>query len=180
MSRDSTASIREARADDIERIARLHAESWRVAYRGMYSDAYLDGDVFADRLQVWQERLGSPKPNQYVIVAEDGGNIAGFACAYGDDDPKWGTLLDNLHVHPEGKRRGVGTQLIAAAAHWSAREYPASGFYLWVLEGNAPARRFYERHGAQNVEMQESTPAGGGTIRGLRYAWPSLAPLLST
>ena len=171
--------IREAQTDDIKRIAKLHAESWRVAYRGMYRDEYLDGEVFEDRLHVWQERLTSPAPNQFAIVVEEGKNIAGFACAFGDDDPQRGTLLDNIHVKPEGKRRGGGTRLIAEVARWAFREYPASGLYLWVLEGNLPARRFYERWGAQNADLQEFMPPGGGSVRSLRYVWPTLAPLLS-
>ena len=50
---------------------------------------------------------------------------------------------------------------------------PASGFYLWVLEVNTPARRFYERLGARNAESATSEPPGGGTIVGLRYVWPT-------
>ena len=42
---------------DFPQVATLHAESWRRHYRGAYSDAYLDGDVVADRLEVWGERM---------------------------------------------------------------------------------------------------------------------------
>jgi GNAT superfamily N-acetyltransferase len=171
--------IREAHAGDIGAIARLHAESWRTAYRGQYGDAYLDGPVFDDRLAVWQERLTSPASNQHTIVADDGGALAGFACAFGGEDARWGTLLDNIHVDPARKRTGIGTDLIVEAARWAAREYPEDGFYLWVLEANAPARRFYERLGARNAEQADSEAPGGGTISGLRYAWPNAAALLA-
>lgn len=177
-------NLRPARASDVERIARLHAESWRVAYRGMYRDEYLDGDVFEDRLKLWRQRLAAPAPNQHTIVADGGDALAGFACAFGDDDPRWGTLLDNLHVRPDGKRLGVGTRLIAEVARWSLREYPACGLYLWVLEPNAPARRFYERWGARNEESQAAHPPGGGipgtgTLMGMRYVWEDPKPLSS-
>lgn len=172
-------NLREADTEDIDAVARLHAESWRTAYRGYYRDAFLDGPVYDDRLSVWRDRLTSPVRNQHAIVAEDGGAIAGFACAFGDDDPKWGTLLDNIHVDPERKRGGIGTRLIREIARWADHEYPGSGFYLWVLEGNAPARRFYERLGAQNAQQAASEPPGGGTVNGLRYVWPSPAALLT-
>lgn len=74
-----TLTYRAATPDDTERIARLHAESWRRTYRGLYRDAYLDGDVFADRLAVWRARLGSPSPRQLVILAEDRGILAAFS-----------------------------------------------------------------------------------------------------
>lgn len=38
--------FRPARATDSEAIAVLHADSWRRHYRGAYSDAFLDGDVY--------------------------------------------------------------------------------------------------------------------------------------
>ena len=53
--------FRTANHDDIDAIATLHAESWRTAYRGMFRDEFLDSNVFADRLEVWQQRLSAPK-----------------------------------------------------------------------------------------------------------------------
>jgi len=49
--------IRLSQAADARDIAKLHADSWRRHYRGAYSDRYLDGDLDADRLAVWTERL---------------------------------------------------------------------------------------------------------------------------
>ncbi|MDQ3147017.1 MAG: hypothetical protein M3R01_08840 [Actinomycetota bacterium] len=42
----------------------------RRHYRGAYSDAYLDGDVLADRLAVWTGRLTQPVPSHCTIVAD--------------------------------------------------------------------------------------------------------------
>jgi GNAT superfamily N-acetyltransferase len=171
--------IRAAELKDAEAIALLHAESWRVAYRGIYRDEYLDGDVFRDRKDVWQERLTSPAKGQFTIVAEEDDNIVGFACAIGEEDSRWGTLLDNLHVDPQRKRGGIGTQLVGEVAMWARREHPDSGLYLWVLEANPSARRFYERLGGRNAEQTTSEPAGGGIVSSLRYAWPDLAALVA-
>jgi GNAT superfamily N-acetyltransferase len=170
-------NLRAATPGDIEAIARLHAVSWRVAYRGMFSDAYLDGDVLADRLATWTERLAHPAANQFVVVAEHAGDLTGFACAYADDDPDWGTLLDNIHVRPGIKRRGAGTRLLAEVARWAHRLHPASGLYLWVLADNVPAQRFYERWGARNAETQQFEPPGGGSVTSHRYVWSDLAAI---
>ena len=51
--------FREATRADAMAVARLHAESWRVHYRGAYRDAYLDGDVVEDRIRV-EGRPGPP------------------------------------------------------------------------------------------------------------------------
>src|SRR5574341_1983233 len=147
----SSVNLRVARERDIEAIARLHPESWRVAYRGMYRDDYLDGPVFDDRLRVWRGRLTAPTSGQLTIVAERADAIAGFACAFADEDPHWGTLLDNIHVSPHFKRSGIGRMLLRRVALWARQERPAAGLYRWVSEANAPARRVYQRVGSRNA-----------------------------
>lgn len=139
---------REARYEDAMAIATLHADSWRVAYRGAYRDEFLDGEVVQDRIDVWENRLSAPPPNQFVVIAEEEGRIVGFVCAYGGEDARWGTLLDNLHVRRERHRHGTGTGLVSRVATWCRANYPDCGLYLWVLEQNDRARRFYERLGA--------------------------------
>src|SRR5439155_6398460 len=86
--------FRVAGFSDAESIATLHADSWRRHYRGAYSDAFLDGDVTADRLAVWADRLRTPDLGCRTIVADDGGGLVGFAHTVFDDDPSWGALLD--------------------------------------------------------------------------------------
>jgi GNAT superfamily N-acetyltransferase len=163
--------IRIATRADAGAIAELHALSWRTAYRGSLSDAYLAGDIVADRLNVWTQRLEAPSANQYVAVLVEAEQLLGFACAQGGYDPQRGTLLENIHVRPELKRQGIGKRLIADVAAWCATERSGEGLYLWVLEANKPARRFYERLGAVNVGSDIWTPPGGGTVSRCRYAW---------
>lgn len=83
---------RAATPSDIEAIAGLHADSWRRNYRGAFSDSYLDGDVYTDRLAVWRDRLTLPDPNNYTVVADLDGVVVGFAHTIFDDDPTWGAL----------------------------------------------------------------------------------------
>ena len=169
--------FREAEYADRVAIATLHAESWRANYRGAYRDEFLDGDVVEDRLAVWEQRLMEPPPNQFVALAEDEGQLVGFACAYGRDDERWGTLLDNIHVRPECQRRGTGTLLVLEVAAWCLTRYPDCGLYVWVLAQNGQARRFYERLGATDRGSEVSVPRGGGRITGQRYAWTTLGDI---
>jgi GNAT superfamily N-acetyltransferase len=164
-------NLRIATLADADAVARLHADSWRRTYRGSLSDEYLDGDVVADRLAVWHERLGSPASNQHVIVAEENGVLQAFICVYGDRDDRWGSLVDNLHVRFDAHGRGIGRELMRAAAAWSLASYPGSGLYLWVLQANQNGQRFYERLGGSNQGGEEHEGADGGTTYALRYAW---------
>jgi GNAT superfamily N-acetyltransferase len=174
---------RPAGADDVEAIAALHADSWRRNYRGAFSDAFLDGDVVADRLAVWTDRLRpSPAPSARTIVAVSGGGpgrVVGLTHVVLHDDARWGALLDNLHVAHELRGHGVGTRLMAESARAVLDATPGDGLYLWVLEGNASARAFYEARGGVFAGREQEVPPGGGTVIGLRYTWPDPSVLLA-
>jgi GNAT superfamily N-acetyltransferase len=176
--------FRLARPADAEAVARLHAESWRRHYRGAYADAFLDGDVLADRLATWRERLHEPSPCRRTILAVDN-SLIGFANTYLDDDPRWGSLLDNLHVAATHQRRGIGSRLLALTAAAIAERGPEPDLrlYVWVLAQNTDARSFYEAHGAVPAGRAPVTPPGGvpGRLRGsplkLRCAWRDITAL---
>jgi len=172
-------TFRFADAADAPAVAELHAQSWRRHYRGTYSDAFLDGDVSADRLAVWTERLREPDPDRCTILAEDDG-LVGFANTYFDHDATWGALLDNLHVAAGQQRRGIGRQLMARTMGALAERPEPTGLYLWVLEQNTSGQAFYEALGGRRVERCPVTPPGGiparltGAPVKLRYAWTDL------
>ena len=163
---------RPANRSDASAIASLHARSWRENYRGAFHDAFLDGDLPGERLRVWRDRLEHPAGNQFVQLAVDGTNLVGFVCAYGAHDPEWGSFIDNLHVSDASKRNGVGSSLMRQAGAWLVSSYPDLGVYLLVLEVNAPARRFYERLGAENAGTSTVETHGGALVRSCRYTWP--------
>jgi GNAT superfamily N-acetyltransferase len=171
-------SFRAAIAADAGGIAALHADSWRRNYRGAYADAFLDGDVLADRHQVWTRRLTGQRRDCVTIVAVADGGIAGFVHVVLDEDERWGSLLDNLHVSRDRQRRGVGSGLMARAARAVVDRGATCSMYLWVLEQNAAAQAFYAAHGGRCVERADVEPPGGapGRLNGrpakLRYVWP--------
>jgi len=168
--------FREATHDDIQFVAELHTASWRENFRGAFSDEYLNGPVVDDRLRTWTERLTEPTPDQYVVIAEDDAGLAlGFACAFGAEDERWGTFLDNLHVRRDRFALGIGKQLMSAVAEWSIRDYPECGMHLLVLESNGRARLFYERLGAFDAEDSLTFDSPGGPVRSRRYAWTAEA-----
>lgn len=162
---------RQAKSNEAEAIATLHAKSWQVAYKGILSDDFLENEVVENRLKIWTERFAHPAENEFICVAVEDEELKGFVCVYGNDDAKWGALIDNLHVLPELKGQGIGKRLMYEAAKWVSDNYPTPHFYLWVYEDNHQARRFYEKMGGENVESALYENPGGGISNTLRYAW---------
>jgi GNAT superfamily N-acetyltransferase len=85
--------------------------------------------------------------NGQVIVAEIGGEIAGFAAVVGGE-------LDGLFVEPDLWGGGIGRALVNAAAHEARKR----GLTLKVI-ANPRARRFYE-HCGFSVEGEVQTRFG--------------------
>jgi len=171
-------TYRGAYSDEAETTARLHTISWQKHYRGILRDAYLDQNVAADRLQVWQERFRNPGDAQYILVAVDNKEVCGFACTYAEDDTHYGALLDNLHVLPHQQGQGIGRRLIQLSAQWVHQRDATSGLYLWVFEENTEARAFYERVGGTVAEKAMVENPGGGRAPVLRIIWPDLSAIL--
>lgn len=177
-------TFRSARASDTPAVAALHADSWRRHYRGSYADSFLDGDVLSDRLVVWGERLHQPRSGASTVIAEVDGRLVGFVHTVVDADPRWGALLDNLHVDFGHHRMGVGTRLLGHSAKFVVTHRPQGPLFLWVLKRNDEAQRFYQALGGHCVESARVPEVGGipgrlnGAPVGLRYAWADASVLV--
>lgn len=132
---------------------------------------------------MWSGRLCAGEGPGETILAEDDGSPVGFIHVVFDEDPRWGSLIDNLHVASRLQRRGLGGTLMARAATDVIERSPSSGLYLWVLEQNTSARAFYEARGGRPVGREVVRAPGGvrgrlaGAPRKLRYVWSDLAVL---
>ena len=158
MHAEEAISIRLSQASDAAAIARIHTDSWRRHYRGMYADRYLDGDLYAERLSVWTERMTQHAPDHFTLLAEHGSPV-GFAHVALGADPVWGAMVENLHVTYSLQRSGVGSLLLERVANVIWERQPRSGIFLWVLEQNEAAIAFYESAGTLR-DREPSSPPG--------------------
>jgi ribosomal protein S18 acetylase RimI-like enzyme len=185
MAASDAVCYRLADAGDAPAIAALHADSWRRHYRGAYADSYLDGDVVADRLDVWSERLSEAGDRTFTWVAEGTGRLGGFIHTVLDAETRWGALIDNLHVTTERRGEGIGTRLLSAAAEVLLERRPSCGLFLWVLEQNRAAQAIYRARCGTCVERAPVQAPGGDPTRlhgapaKLRYVWSDPSVLLS-
>lgn len=169
---------RGALAADVAAVAAIHAASWRDAYANILDPAFLAGPIEADRLDHWTGRLTNPSPTLQVHAATNPDqSLVGFICAYRDEDPRWGSLVDNLHVAPGMRGRKIGERLMQIVAAKLAEQNARDGLHLWVFEANEAGLRFYERLGGRVVEEDKSgiPAAKGQTV--LRVHWPVLTAL---
>lgn len=174
-------AIRPATAADALPIAAIHCASWREVYVGVLDTAFLAGPIEQERRDVWLDRLNHPSPEQCVLVAElPGTGPVGFICLYRDQDARWGSLIDNIHVIPGLRGKAVGRSLMRAGAEALRASRAGPGVHLWVFEANVAARVFYERLGGREVERCPETemPTPPDTFI-QRVFWPDVGALIA-
>ena len=171
-------TIRAAGLADAVAIAQLHTRSWQTAYSGILSEDFLHGALAENRRVLWHTRLAEPeRPDQCVWVDEQGGAIRAFACAFLEADFEWGCLLDNLHVAPDLKGKGLGKLLMTVVAQRVWRCNAHGRLHLWAYEQNMAARRFYERLGGAITECRAELALDGTQVNAVRYCWSELSGL---
>ena len=73
--------IRQAALEDAAKIARVHVDTWRTAYRGIVPEEYLANMSYEESEKRWAGRLSDSEAKIRIYVAEDeAGHIAGFVC----------------------------------------------------------------------------------------------------
>jgi GNAT superfamily N-acetyltransferase len=158
---------------DAARAAKLHAESWMTAYRGIVSDAWLDRECVADRAAKWASRMAEWNPARAVLIfaRDPDGDDLGFVYALLDAEPAHGVLLDNLHVRPALKRGGVGRALIAKTGRWVAATAPGTPMHLTVYRNNPIAVSFYRRMGGIESDAGIEPFKDGTSAPISRFVW---------
>lgn len=132
-------SVRPARAQDAERVARVQLSTWRTAYSGLLPAAALAvPEVQAAAL--WLGAVESPPtPLHRLLVAFERAELVGFAAS--GPDGEGAVELLTLLVEPRWGRRGHGSRLLAASVeHW--RGDGATLARCWALERDASTRAF--------------------------------------
>lgn len=166
--------IRAAGQADAAAIARIHTESWQFDYRDILRHDYLDEEAPAERQALWLSRMGGDTPPRVLLAEDRSGHVQGFVCLFPDACSRFGALLDNLHVAPAARGRGVGRHLLAEACRTLRASGQTGGMHLWVYAANRAASGFFRRYGGTEVARETIvTPDGGSTVA-LCYHWPNL------
>lgn len=160
---------------DAEAIATVHVTSWQAAYRDLLPSEVLAALSVERRAVRWAADLSVGTATVTRVALEDG-QVCGFASVGPCRDPD---LRDSgawelyaIYLAPTAWGRGVGRDLLAAAL----RDVPAGApvVSLWVLEGNARGRRFYEAAGFVADGRRQAIDIGGVTVPEVRYLrWSS-------
>jgi RimJ/RimL family protein N-acetyltransferase len=164
--------VRNATLGDEIPIAEVHVAAWQAAYREFMSAEFLSSLSVEKRREMWESALKHPGKGRY-IVAEIQTSIQGFAVfgpARDDDLDETACELVAINVHPNYWRRKLGAGLLKSVLDIASQENYKS-VNLWVIDGNIPAIRLYERFGFEYTGISKTDSShSGNPIHELRYS----------
>lgn len=150
--------IRKAKKKDASRLAEILVFAKRTAYRSIFQD---DNGSF-NLLQVldlalsFRDQEGTLKD---LYVYEEDNIVKGLIHWHLKKGTKNSThiQIEELYIDPFFQGQGIGKKLMTNCLK-HARLANASPIFLWVLEENHKARKFYERFGFQPTDRKEFEP----------------------
>ena len=139
---------------DLLAVQDIHLASWRDAYAGALSDAFLGAPVKEEMARRWAQM---PPSSDLVFVGEVDGAIVGFALVRMSDPD--GPVLESLHVSADARGSGTGRALfMACVAELRARGCNTLG--LMVFADNDRARSAYAKWGGAETAPYLSDVVG--------------------
>ncbi|QJT05044.1 N-acetyltransferase [Streptomyces asoensis] len=163
--------VRDMALADVDRVSEIRIRGRQSAYRGLLPQPYLDAPSVAEDAERRRARFGQGGAGVVNLVVEQAGRVVGRAAHGGCRDGEVradDTELYAIYVDTEYLGRGVGRVLLQE----SVRRAGALGYsrtYLWVLKGNATARRFYERAGLHADGAEEPFEVEGVAVPEVRH-----------
>lgn len=153
-------------SDDRLEVSRVYEKSWKNAYRDIIPQEYLAA-IPEGR---WAQTLDKPERRNLVMLKDGAviGTSSFGASRFGDMDG-YGEIV-SLYLLPEYTHKGYGGALLRKAVE-ALRDTGFTDVFLWVLEENLIARRFYEAFGFERSAAFLDENIGGRVVRELQYIY---------
>lgn len=153
-------------SDDKMAISRIYEESWKYAYKNIVPQDYLDS-IEEGR---WVATLDICDWSTLLCVYN--GKYVGtcsFSKSRFEDYPDCGEII-SIYFLPEFIGKGYGKELLETAVS----ELEKQGYkemFLWVLDDNISAKKFYEKQGFVPTENCIYSNIGGKELCEVMYTY---------
>lgn len=154
-------TVRRTVESDCKAIRELYTATWKEGYKGLLPQKYLD-ELTSDKINCVID------DGSFVVL--DGERIAAHCHARAADEPEWRGWgeIHTMYTHPDYWRKGYGTAVFKHAEEW-LYERGFDDVYLYVLEGNERAERFYKSQGFFSDGGTLCCEIGGTVVTDNRY-----------
>ncbi|WP_425446498.1 N-acetyltransferase family protein [Dethiothermospora halolimnae] len=142
--------IRKAVKEDAKEIININHKTWRIAYRGIVSQEFMDkrDKKINDKITKMSKQIKNNQVN--ILVAEEDEKVIGFVSYGKSRENRYESEVYAIYVLKEYQKRGVGKKLIKKVIENLIKEN-YSNIIIWCLKDNK-YKKFYEEVGGQPRE----------------------------
>lgn len=162
--------VRKAVKEDSAIVGEVHSKAWKSAYRGIFPDEYIDADTASKRTAEFLEAIKDTKCTYFLLEEDD--RAAGIVKTCEDNNV---LEIESIYILDEYRGKGLGRQFM----DYIKTQSTCDSIFLWVLETNAKARRFYENNGFV-LTGDSRTINRGVEVKQLKYVmfYPNCAEII--
>lgn len=152
--------------DDLNKLSYIYEVSWKSAYKGIIPQDYLDHLPKGK----WVKNLSMEGRHSLVMIEDD--QMIGTS-SYGlsriSKLHEYGEII-SIYMLPDYIGKGYDRQLLQETII-CLKEEGYHDLYLWVLEENTHARKFYEDAGFMQSDDVIEDVIGGKVVHEVRYQY---------
>ncbi|EMK2593202.1 GNAT family N-acetyltransferase [Bacillus cereus] len=147
--------IRRAIKDDIQGIAKVHFDSWKTVYKGIFAEEILDNIAYEKREKQWEDIFQKEGNHQFRFVAENlNGEIVGFIDGGVE---RTGTYncdgeLYAIYLLQQYQGMKIGQKLFQALLS-DCINNDMQSLLVWVVTNN-PSKKFYEKFNPEKIDTK--------------------------
>ena len=161
--------VRPAGWEDIEGMARVSVDTWRLTYKDILPRAYLERMRLNEHENQRSRLMLAPGVHHFVAVEPSVGEVVGFvSCGPTRGGGVASGEVYELYVQRGFQGRGLGRRLLRAAMDRLARD-GHDNMIVWVLNQN-PNLPFYPRLGGWR-HAGKTIRVGGALVDETAYVW---------
>lgn len=120
----------------------IHSLAWQQAYEGLFPAEYIDTENSEKRKQEFKDALQDERYQYFLVYDED--ICVGIVKIFMENED---CEIASIYFLKKYCGRGLGRKVIAQLVEMYKDYY----IYLWTLEENHMARKFYEKNGFEET-----------------------------
>lgn len=156
------------KSDDINAIGKIYEKSWKYAYNGIIPKDYLDS-ISGDS---WLPHFENKEMFSLVLLENDRFiGTSSYCKSRSEEFSDFGEIV-SIYLLPEYIGKGFGARLFEATLNELIR-LGYKNVFLWVLEENTRARRFYESRNFKLSDKFNFINIGGRNLKEVAYIYRS-------
>jgi ribosomal protein S18 acetylase RimI-like enzyme len=159
--------IRQANANDLEIMAKITTNAWKINYKGIIDDDYLEKRTVENFIKTRKETQWIENKNINTFLYEEKNIIKGFVSGY-KNNGKYDCEIQGLYVGVEYQGKGIGTKLLDYMKKYF-KDDGCKNMIIWTIQ-NLKNNIFYKRHGGK-IKEEKEFDFGGKKYSGIGFVF---------